>query len=224
MIDDKPVVLRTAGASKVFVELSTRQRILNVLANPNIAYVLLLIGMAGLAYEVTHPGLIIPGVGGGICLLLAAFALKMLPTNYAAILLILAGLGLIIAEIKFTSYGLLTLGGATCLFFGSLALFESPDPFMGVSLYVIFPVVITTVILFGFLVFLVIRTHSRRPAMGDQSFVGELAEVTRALDPEGKVFFNGEIWNALSKQSLPKGTKVRIVAVERLRLIVEPLE
>jgi membrane-bound serine protease (ClpP class) len=215
--------LRTANATQVAVELTTRQRILNVLANPNIAYILLLAGFAGLAYEVTHPGLIVPGVGGAVCLLLAAFALQMLPTNYAAILLIIAGLGLIIAEIKFQSYGLLTLGGAACLFFGSLALFDQPGPFIGVSLSVIFAVTASTVVVLGFLVLLVIRVHANRPVMGMSSFVGEIAEVAVPLTPEGKVFYNGAYWDAVSQEPVARGAKVRILAMDRLRLLVEPL-
>jgi membrane-bound serine protease (ClpP class) len=215
--------IKSKGVTSRLVELTTRQRILNVLANPNIAYILLLIGFAGLAYEVTHPGLIIPGVGGAVALLLAAFALQMLPTNYAAVLLIVAGLGLIIAEIKFTSYGLLTFAGAVCLFFGSLALFDSPGPFMGVSLSVIIPVVFTVVGLLALLVYLVIRTHAIKPTVGMVSFVGDIAEVATPINPEGKVFYNGSYWNAVSTGPLAPGTKVRIVAMDKLRLLVEPI-
>lgn len=215
-------VLRTAGASPKYLELSTRQRILNMLANPNIAYILLLIGFAGLAYEITHPGLIAPGIVGTVSLLLAVFALQMLPTNYAAILLILAGIALIIAEIKFQSYGLLTLGGAACLFFGSLALFDQPGPFMGVSLSVILAVVVFIVGTLGMLVMLVIRAHSHRPVTGVSSYIGGIAEVSQPLNPEGKVFFNGSYWNAVCTTPLPRGAKVRVVAVDRLRLVVEP--
>lgn len=215
--------INAKNATTRLVELTTRQRILNVLANPNIAYILMLIGFAGLAYEVTHPGLIIPGVGGAVALLLAAFALQMLPTNYAAILLIVAGIGLIIAEIKFTSYGLLTLGGAVCLFFGSLALFDSPGPFMGVSLSVIIPVVTTVVALLALLVYLVVRTHSLKPSVGTSSIVGDIAEVATPINLEGKVFYNGSYWTAVSTGPIPVGTKVRIVAMDKLRLLVEPI-
>lgn len=215
--------LRTASAAQRYVELTLRQKILNMLANPNIAYILLLAGFAGLAYEVTHPGLIAPGVGGVVCLLLAAYALQMLPTNYVAVLLIVAGLALIIAEIKFHSYGLLTLGGAACLFFGSLALFDQPGPFMGVSLSVILAVVLSTVLVLGTLVLLVIRAHSRLPVTGASSYVGGIGEVAVPLTPEGKVFFNGTYWNAVSTKPIARGTKVRVVAVDRLQLVVEPI-
>jgi membrane-bound serine protease (ClpP class) len=218
----RDVVLRSAGISSEVVELSGRQRILAVLANPNIALLLLMIGFAGLMYEITHPGILVPGVVGVVALLLAALALNMLPTNYAAILLIIAGIGLIIAEIKFTSYGLLTLGGAVCLFFGALALFDQPAPFIGVSLTAVTAIVGSTVALMVLLVFLVIRAQSRRPAMGEESFVGATAEVVRALEPKGKVFYDGTYWNAVSPVFVAKGEKVRIVGAQRLTLMVEP--
>lgn len=216
--------LHTAKASVEYMELTTRQRILNVLANPNVAYILLLLGIIGLGYELTHPGLIAPGVAGFISLLLAAFALQMLPTNYAALLLILVGIILIIAEIKFVSYGLLTLGGAVCLFFGSLALFDQPGPFLGVSPQIVVPVVLSAVALLGLLVILVIRSHHRRPLVGETSFAGQTAEVIQALAPEGKVFFNGTYWNAQSTTPVRRGAKVRIVGIKGLCLLVEPEE
>lgn len=215
--------LHTLNATPVFLELSLRQRMLNVLANPNVAYLLLLLGFTGLVYEITHPGLLAPGIAGAVCLLLAAFALQMLPTNYVAILLLMAGIGMIVAEIKVTSYGLLTLGGAICLFIGSLALFNQPGPFIGVSLSVIITVVGATVGLLVLLVILVVRTHHLPPAVGASTYIGEVAEVARALSPEGKVFFNGTYWDAVSTIRVPRGAKVRIVAVDKLRLLVEPL-
>ena len=216
--------MHTAKAVVNYLELTTRQRILDTLANPNIAYALLLFGFLLVAYEMTHPGVLLPGITGGICLLLAALALQMLPTNYAAILLIIAGVAMIIAEIKFTSYGVLTAGGTVCLFFGSLALFDRAGPFIGVSLAVIIPVVTCVVSLLVLLVFLVIRSQARRPALGRSSYIGQIAEVARALDPNGKVFFNGTYWDAVSATPIPRGTKVRIVSTEGFKLLVEPLE
>ncbi|MCX7018852.1 MAG: nodulation protein NfeD [Candidatus Sumerlaeota bacterium] len=214
--------LRTAGATMQTLELSLRQRILNALATPNVAYILLMIGLAGLFYEVTHPGLIVPGVVGGISLLLAALALNMLPTNYAAILLILAGIGLIIAEIKFTSYGLLTVCGAICFFFGSLALFDERVTGIRVSMTIILPVVLATAGVLAMLVFLVIKTHRRRPSVGEISFIGEIAQATTDLTPEGKVFYNGAYWDATSRRPAARGAKVRIVRFEHFHLFVDP--
>jgi membrane-bound serine protease (ClpP class) len=222
-LEHQEVVLRIAGAQPEQLELTSRQRILNALASPNVALMLLLIGFAGLMYEITHPGILVPGVVGAICLLLAALALNMLPTNYAAILLIIAGIVLIVAEIKFVSYGLLTLGGAVCLFFGALALFDQPYPFVGVSVSVALMLVGTTVALLGLLVILVIRAHGRKPVMGEVGFIGEIAEARTEIAPEGKVFFNGSYWDAVSEKPIPAGARVRIVAMDRLQLRVEPV-
>ena len=216
-------IFHTAGAPRETVELTTRQRILNVLANPNLAYMLLLAGLAGLLYEITHPGLIFPGVAGLVSLLLAALSLNLLPTNYAAILLIIAGVALIIAEIKFTTYGLLTVAGTICLFFGSLALFDSSGTGVGVSLTLVIPTIAVTVGLLVLLVFLVVRSHARRPATGEISFAGQTAEVVVTLSPAGKVFFDGTLWDATAPVPVPKGAQVRIVRAERFHLYVEPI-
>ena len=215
-------VLRTADLPRTEIEMSQRQRILNMLASPNVALMLLFIAFAGLAYEVTHPGLIAPGTIGLISLLLAALALNMLPTNWAAVLLIIAGIALIIAEIKFVSYGLLTVAGAVCLFFGSIALFDQPFPFMGVPVMTAFGMAAGVTGIMLILVFLVIRTHSLPPAIGVSSLVGGLAEVKRELSPEGKVFMNGTFWDAVASETIPVGTHVRVVQVrEGMLLVVE---
>lgn len=224
-LESQTVMLSTHGAVVQALELSQTQRILNVLANPNVALVLLLFGLVLLGYELTHPGLWIPGITGVICLLLAALALKMLPTNYTAILLILLGLALLLAEIKFTSYGLLTLGGAICIFFGALALFQQPEPFIGVSLKFLFPVVGTVVLLMVLLVYLITRAQLSQPQVGMEAFIGEIAEVVRPLQPEGKVFFNGTYWDAVLKEGTgaSDARQVRIVGFQNMKLIVEPL-
>lgn len=222
--DNRIYEIRSAGAPITTVELSTRQRILNTLANPNLAYILLLLGFAGLAYEVTHPGFFFPGLVGAVCLLLAALALQMLPTNYAAVLLIIAGLGLIVAEVKFHTYGFLTLLGAACLFFGSLAMFDARGPFIGVSIELIVPVVIAITTLLALLVTLVIRSHGRQPSIGPASYIGATAEVMVPLEPNGKVFFNGTLWDAGCDHFVGRGTPVKIIGMERLKLRVEPLK
>ena len=217
-----PTILRTSNLPRTEIEMSQRQRILNMLASPNVALMLLFIAFAGLAYEVTHPGLIAPGTIGLISLLLAALALNMLPTNWAAVLLIIAGLALIIAEIKFVSYGLLTVAGAVCLFFGSIALFDQPFPFMGVPVMTALGMVAGVTSIMVLLVILIIRTHRRPPAIGVSALVGGLAEVKRELCPEGKVFMNGTFWDAVASETIPAGTHVRVVQVrEGMLLVVE---
>lgn len=217
------MVLRTAGVIPTQVSLSLRQQILNVLANPSVAYVLLLAGLALIYIEITQPGGFLAGVAGVICLLLAAFGLQMLPTNYMAVILIAAGLGMIVAEVKVTSYGLLTVGGAVCLFVGSLLLVDSPPGFARVPMGLIVVVTGVVVLILATLVALVARTHALRPAIGEDSFVGEIAEVVVPLTPEGKVFFNGTYWDAVSPTPVAQGERVRVMAMDRLRLLVAPL-
>ncbi len=217
-----PTILRTSDLPRTEIQMSQRQRILNMLASPNVALMLLFIAFAGLAYEVTHPGLLAPGTIGLISLLLAALALNMLPTNWAAVLLIIAGIALIIAEIKFVSYGLLTVAGAVCLFFGAIALFDQPFPFMGVPVMTALGMVIGVTSIMALLVFLILRTHRLPPAIGVSSLVGGLAEVKRELCPEGKVFMNGTHWDAVASETIPVGTHVRVVQVrEGMVLVVE---
>ncbi len=223
--DSETVILRTKAATVETLELSSSQRILNILANPNIALMLLMFGFVLLGYELTHPGTWLPGIAGLICLLLASLALKMLPTNYTAILLIILGIALLLAEIKFTSYGLLTLGGVICLFFGALALFDQPKPFIGVTLNYAIPIIAGVTLLVVLLVYLVTRAQLYQPQFGIESFIGKTAEVVRPLEPTGKVFFNGTYWDAELKTGQScSASKVKIVGVQGMRLIVEPSE
>lgn len=215
-------VLNTQGATIREIEMNTGQRVLNMLANPNVALLLLLIGIAAIIYEVTHFGLVVPGIVGVVCLMLAALSLGMLPTNYLAVFLILLGIGLIVAEISFTSYGLLTIAGATCLLFGSLTLVDSPDGFTGVSLMLVIPLVTTIVLFLSLLVFLVVRSHSRKPVLGNDSLIGQIADVAVPLAPNGKVFFNGAYWDAVSETAIERGQRVRVIGIDKLKLFVEP--
>ena len=225
MGDNSSVVLRTTESLRESVQMTSSQRILDLLANPSVALLLLFIGFAGLAYEITHPGLFVPGTVGIISLLLAALALNMLPTNWAAILLILAGLALIAAEIKVTSYGLLTAAGAVCLFFGAVGLVDQPAPFTGVPMGIAVSLVGSIVALMAILVFLVVRTHVHRPQIGLESMIGAVGEVRRDLSTGGgKVYCNGTYWDAVSTAPLPVGTRVRVLGVkEGMVLVVERL-
>ncbi len=219
----KTVTLRTAGVIPTQVEMTLRQRLLNTLASPSVAYVLLLAGLALIYIEIAQPGGFLAGLIGAVCLMLAAFGLQMLPTDYLAVLLIAAGLGMIVAEVKVTSYGLLTVAGAVCLFVGSLMLIDSPPGFSRVPTGLIVVVVgVVTAIMAG-LVALVARTHKLRSASGEESLIGGVAEVLVALQPDGKVFFNGTYWDATSAAPAGRGEKVRVVGMDRLRLLVEPL-
>lgn len=219
---ERETTLHLAGVPQIRMAMSLRQRILNVLINPNIAYILLILGFYGLLFEITHPGSWFPGIAGLICLILAFYAFQTLPTNYAGLALITLALVLFIAEVKVVSYGFLTLAGLTCMFLGSLLLFDTTADFLRVSLRVVAPAVLSTAAIFVFLISLAVRAQRRPKASGVEALVGMVGEVSVDL-PKGKVTIDGEIWNAVSGMPVLKGEKVRIVAVEGMTLKVEKL-
>ena len=217
-------VLNLANPKKVVLEETLRTKILKTISNPNIAYILMMIGLAGLYFELSHPGAIFPGVIGGIALILAFFAMQTLPVNYAGILLIILAIIFFIMEMKITSYGLLSVAGIVSLLLGSLMLFEGGTPDTKLSLRVL----LTTVILIsGFFVVvasLVFRAQISKPSTGSKGLVGEIGIVRKALAPEGKVFVHGELWNARAKEPLDENVKVRVVKVVNLVLEVESVD
>ena len=202
------------------MEMGWRYRLLDTLSNPNIAYILMMLGFYGLFFELSNPGVIFPGVFGAICLILAFFALQTLPVNYAGVLLILLAIVLFIAEIKVTSYGVLTLGGIVSLLLGSLMLIESPDPALRVSWFVILPMVATTAAFFLFAVSFALRAQLRQPTTGQEGLIGKRAKVMTPIRQEGKVFVHGEYWNAQSDEPFEKGETVEIVGISELTLRV----
>jgi membrane-bound serine protease (ClpP class) len=216
-------VLKVAGAKRVVMKENLRTKILKTISDPNIAYILMMIGLAGLYFELSHPGAIFPGVVGGICLVLAFFAFQTLPVNYAGILLIILALIFFIMEMKIASYGLLSVAGVTSLFLGSIMLFKGGMD-IGLSWQVLIP---TIVFISGFFVFvsgLVFKAQVSKPRTGAQGLAGEIGVVKKDLMPEGKVFVHGELWNAVSEKPVREGKKVRIVKVVNLVLEVEPVE
>jgi membrane-bound serine protease (ClpP class) len=213
-------------AQKIVIEPSLRTNILKTISNPNIAYILLLIGLAGLYFELSHPGAIFPGVIGGISLVLAFFALQTLPVNYAGILLIVLAIIFFIMEMKIASYGLLSVAGVLSLLLGSLMMFKGTGPDMTLSLSVLLP---TLILVSGFFVFvagLVFRAQMSKPRTGTKGLVGEIGIVKKALIPEkeGKVFIHGELWNARAQKAINENTQVRVIKVINLLLEVEPIE
>jgi membrane-bound serine protease (ClpP class) len=206
------------------LEMGYRERILAALSNPNIAYILMMIGLVGLYFELAHPGAIFPGVIGGICLILSFFAFRTLPVNYAGILLILLGVFLFIAEIKIASYGLLTVGGVVSLALGSIMLFDAPVPYLRASFSVIIPTVLVTAAFFIFAVTMAIKAQMAKPATGSEGLVSETGVARTRLDPEGKVFVHGEFWNAYADEPIEEGEKIRILKTEGLRVKVEKIK
>ena len=217
-------ILTLDGAGKKILNEDLRTKILKVISDPSISYILLMIGLAGLYFELSHPGAVFPGVVGAICLILAFFAMQTLPVNYAGILLILLSLVLFILEMKITSYGLLSVAGVVSLLLGSLMLFESDGSGLRVSLQVILP---TTMLVSGFFIVvagLVFKSHMAKPLTGAKGLIGETGIVKKEIANEGKVFVHGELWNAVSKKPITKGTKIRVVKVDNLVLEVDELQ
>ena len=220
--DGTTMVLKTHDAQIVPIEMSLRQRILSAVAHPDIAYLLLSLGTLALTIELWSPGAILPGVVGGVSLLLAFFAFSVLPVNYAGLLLVLFGLLLFVLEIKVTSFGLLAAGGVVSLIFGSMILVDSTLPELQLSLNVVVPVVLGFAAVVMLLVRLAVAAQRQPPVMGQAAMIGEPGEALSAIAPEraGQVATRGEIWSATSGEPIPKGTRVRITGVDRLTLVV----
>ena len=213
-------VLHTAGATLRELPMTPLQRFLSTIAHPNIAYILMTLGFLGLYFELANPGVVLPGVVGGICLLLAFFALSVLPVNYAGLGLIVLGLLLFIAEIKVTSYGLLTVGGVISLVMGSLLLFRSAEPALRVSLSLVFSISFFALAVAGFLGFMALRARRNPVRTGVEGMLREQGVAHTALTPSGKVQLGGDYWFAIADESLPAGTTVEVVAVNGLTLRV----
>jgi len=222
--DGRTEVLHTAGASTHVVSMTWSQRVLSVLAHPQIAYLLLMLGTLGLTIELWSPGAILPGVAGGLCLLLAFFALSVLPVSSAGVLLILFGLALLIIEVKVTSYGLLAVGGIVSLLLGSMMLIDSPLPELQIGLKLILPVTLTLAGILLFLVQLAVTSQRSRPVTGDAGMVDEVGTALTPIEPGGigRVQTHGEIWTATASEPVHEGAAVRVTAVKGLLLTVRP--
>jgi len=208
---------------RVWIEASLRTRVLKALSDPNIAYILMMIGLAGLYFELSHPGVVLPGVVGSIALILAFYSFQTLPVNIAGVLLIVLALILFILEMKIASYGLLSVAGIVSLLLGSVMLFDRGiDGQTGISWSVLMP---TLVLVGGFFVGvagLVFRSRRRPPMTGDSGLIGKTGVVKTALDPMGRIQVHGELWSARSRTPVAAGQTVRVVSVDGLTLEVEP--
>jgi membrane-bound serine protease (ClpP class) len=207
-------LLNLKGQPIVELPLTFRQKLLMTIANPNLAYILLMLGLLGLYFEFANPGAIFPGVIGGISLLLALLSFQILPVNYVGLLLILLGTVFFVLEIKVTSYGALAVGGVVSLFLGSVILIKAPIPELRPSLKFIIPVVLGISLIFVMLVYLVIKAHARRSLTGKEGMIGELGQALSPFSPDGKIFVHGEIWRAVSDDKIEKGDKVQVVEVQ----------
>ena len=215
-------ILSTKNASVVREELGLRHRILNLISDPNVAYILMLLGFYGLFFELTNPGSLFPGVIGGICLILAFYAFQTLPVNYAGLLLIILAIILFILEIKIISHGVLTIGGIVAMTIGSLMLFESPAPFMKLSLAVILPAVVVTTLFFTVLIGLAYKAYKRKPITGAEGLLGSYGIADTDITREGgRVTIHGEIWSSYSEDAIDKGNRIIVEEVSGLKLKVK---
>ncbi len=213
--------LLTKGVQPRPIQMSWRYKLLDTISNPSIAYILLMLGIYGIFFELSSPGAILPGVVGGIFLILAFYALQMLPISFAGLALILFAIILFIAEVKVVSHGLLTVGGVISLFLGSMMLIETPAEYMQISLTVIIPAVLVSAGFFAFAVTKAIKARLTKPTTGTEGLVGEVGIASTPLSPEGKVLVHGEFWNAISDDPVEKGDKVQVVGVKDLVLNVK---
>src|SRR5207302_7574704 len=215
--------LKLTGQPVVPFEMTLKEHILAYLMNPNIAFLLLAIGALSLYIEFNHPGAVIPGTVGIVFILIAALALNLLPTRFAALVLILGAFALFAAEAKFATHGVLTVGGIALLTLGGLLLVDSPIPEMRVHLATALAVSIPFGFITAFLMTIALRARRNKIVTGEQGLVGETGMVQAALSPRGKVFVHGEIWDAVESSELPAGQMVVVRRVDGLTLQVEPL-
>jgi membrane-bound serine protease (ClpP class) len=220
--DGATIVLKTAGARVVPIEMTLRQRVLSAIAHPEVAFILLTLGTLGLTIELWSPGAVLPGVAGGLCLLLAFFAFQILPVNYAGLLLMLFGLLLLMLEVKITSYGLLTAGGLASLLFGSMILMDSAVPELQLSLRLVLPIVFGLASIVVFLVRLALASQRRQAVSGVAGMIGGFGYALTSIEPgkAGRVATHGEIWRAIAREPIAEGDHLRITEVDGLTVTV----
>jgi len=222
--EQKVLVLNTEDAEINRISMTWKDRLLDAISHPQIAYLLFLLGMMGIYFEISNPGAILPGVIGGISIILAFFALQVLPVNYAGLALMILGVILFIAEIKVTSYGLLSVGGVISLLLGSIMLIDNPTEYLRLSWQVIVPSVAISAGFFIFAVTMAIRTRLKKPTTGIEGLVGRIGVAESDFRPDGRVAVYGEIWTAESEDKIRKGDKVEVTRVDKLRLIVKKVK
>ena len=214
------VRLKTKNLKIIYHEMNPRQKLLDIISNPNVTYILMMLGLVGLFFELSNPGLVLPGVIGSISLILALYAMQTLPINYAGLLLILFGVILFITEINVMSYGLLSVSGVISIFLGSTMLIDSDDPALQISRAILYPTLALTVILSSGIVMLATRTRSLKKLGGMEGMIGETGLVKEALNPQGRVLVHGELWEAEADTQITEGERVQVDFVQGLRIKV----
>ena len=220
------IKLKTKNLEIIYHEMNPRQKMLDIISNPNVAYIFMMLGLVGLFFEMSNPGLVLPGVIGAISLILALYAMQTLPINYAGLLLILVGVILFIAEINVMSYGLLSVSGVISIFLGSTMLIDSDDPALQISRAILYPTLALTVALSLGIVALATRTRSLKKLGGIEGMLGETGLVKQVLNPQGLVLVHGELWvaEAETETQIAEGERVQVDLVEGLKIKVSKVE
>lgn len=221
-VGGRQVTLELAGAGIVRREMRLKQTVLNILANPNIAYLLIMAGMLGLYVEFTHPGVFFPGVAGAICLLLGMTAMQVLPINYGGLVLLLLGIALLVSELFIPSFGILGIGGIVGFVLGSLLLFDTPDSNLIVDPNIVYAAAATFGVFTIWVSYLVVRSQRHKPSLGSEGLLGEIGEARHRITSErgGKIFVNGEYWNAVSEEPIEVGERAEVTQVDGMNLTV----
>ena len=216
-----PIKLKTGDLQIVYHEMNARQKMLDIISNPNVAYMLMMIGIVGLYLELSNPGLIFPGVIGAVSMVLALFAMQTLPIDYAGLLLVLLGALFFVAEIGVMSYGLLSVAGVISIFLGSTMLIDSDDPAMQISPIVLYPTMGIAITVSIGIVVLATRTLNLKKQGGAEGMLGEIGFVKEALNPRGRVLVHGALWEAECEGEIKEGEKVSVESVEGLKIRVK---
>jgi len=225
IIGRESVILKTKGAKTTSLEMGWSDRLLSAIANPNVAYVLFMLGLLGLYFELSTPGAVLPGVVGAICLILAFFSFQALSVNYAGMLLIILAIVLFIVDVKAATHGALTVGGLVAMTIGSVMLFNDPDPALHASLQVIIPVILVTGAFFFIGAALSIRSMRKRHASGAAALVDQEGDARTPINEYGgRAFVAGAHWSAVSDVEISEGRKVRVVGVKGMTLKVEEIK
>ena len=219
-------VINSDNAEVIRLRVGYSNQILEILSDPNIAYILMMIGMLGLYFEFSNPGAVLPGVIGGICLLLALFSFQALPINFAGVLFILLALILFLLEVKIASNGILGGGGVISLVLGSMMLVNDAQwPYKGISLSVIIPTAIVFTLFFFLAAYFALKAHKMKVSTGEKGLIGEIGTVKIAVGPDGgSVFIHGEYWNAIADEDIEPASKIRVVDVMGMEIKVEKVE
>jgi membrane-bound serine protease (ClpP class) len=225
-LDGRMTTLSLKQVNVVRHEMTLKQKIVNAIADPNIAYMLLMAGILGLYMEFSNPGVLFPGITGAICLVMALISLQLLSFNYAGLFLIILGIALLVGEAFMPSFGILGIGGVISLALGSFLLFDTPNSDLTIDGTIVYTAVATMASLVLAIGYLVFRSQKARPTLGMDGLIGKTGEVRATLNPSGKVFVHGEYWNAQTQADGPidVGDKVQIVGYEGMNLKVKRLQ